>query len=260
MAQSINSPCPNCGATYHLTAQYLAQYGGQMTTCTNCQRNYTLPTSAALGAAPAGPPPVPVMSTTPVLSYSSPQMASQNVGGVWRERKVLVAANGASLPPCCIKCNEPVDEPMTRKTFYWHPPAVYFGLLMGLLPYAILALVLRKSGTIHLGLCKKHKSRRLWNILGGVGASVLSVVVFIIAGQTNTPELIAVGIIMLIGGLVWAIVASRMLTPTRIDGTTLWLRGACTKMLDTLPGAPGHAPWGAPGGYQQPQYGAYPPA
>ena len=254
MAQTMNFPCPSCGMPYQLTAEYLAQYGGQVTSCTGCQQTFTLPTSAALGGAPGGPPPVPPQ----VLAYSSPQIAPQQMfGGVWREGKVLVATNGAALPPCCVKCNEPVSETMKRKTYYWHPPFVYVGLLAGLLPYAILALVLRKKGTIQFGLCPRHKSRRLWNVLGGVGALILAIVLFVIAGQTDSSTsaaLVPVGILLLLVGIIWAALAARTLSPTKIDDRTLWLRGAGPKLLDSLPNGPSYPAWGAPGAYQPPRY------
>ncbi len=103
MAQAMSFPCPSCGMAYQLTPEYLAQYGGQMTSCSRCQYTFLLPTAAALSAPSGGPPPVPA----PVLAYSSPQVAPQAGGAVWREGKILVATNGAALPPCCIKCNEP---------------------------------------------------------------------------------------------------------------------------------------------------------
>ncbi len=150
---------------------------------------------------------------------------------------------------------------MKRKTFYWHPPVVYVGLLAGLLPYVILALVLRKSGTIQLGLCQRHKRKRLWNVLAGLITSALSIAVFVIAGQTNdstiSAALVSIGIVMLLAGIVWAALAARTLSPTKIDDRTLWLRGAGDKLLDALPNGPSYA-WAAPGAYQPPAY-AYPP-
>ena len=254
MSQSMIFPCPHCGMSFELTAEYLAQYGGQMTTCTSCGRTYALPTAAALDAAP---PAAPSAGPVPVLPYSSAPvgMAMPMYTGVWREGNILVAANGSSLPPCCVKCNAPVTGDMKRKTFYWHHPAIYIAILSPLI-YIILALVLRKGGTINVGLCEKHKKSRLFGIWGGTSLALLSIVVFVLAGQNDMPLLVPVGIVLILGGLIWAVLAARMLTPTRIDERTLWLRGACSTLLDTLPNGPSYPTWGAPG-YQP--YGAYPP-
>lgn len=63
---------------------------------------------------------------------------------MWREGDVLVCTPGANLPPRCIKCNAPADMPSRRYIFHWHHPVIYLALLMGVLPYVILAIVLRK--------------------------------------------------------------------------------------------------------------------
>jgi hypothetical protein len=57
---------------------------------------------------------------------------------------------------------------------------------------------------------------------------------------------------MILGGAIWAVLAARMLSPTRIDGRTLWLRGACNALLDTLPNGPSYAAWSGPAGFQYP--------
>lgn len=65
-------------------------------------------------------------------------------GDVWREGDVLVCTAGANLPPRCVKCNAPADMPPRRYIFHWHHPVIYAALLLGVLPYVILAIALRK--------------------------------------------------------------------------------------------------------------------
>lgn len=74
---------------------------------------------------------------------------------------MLVCTPGADLPPRCVKCNAPADISPRRYIFHWHHPAIYLALLMGVLPYLILAIVLRKRSAHVLSLCAWHERRRV---------------------------------------------------------------------------------------------------
>src|SRR3954471_1501480 len=77
-----------------------------------------------------------------------------------REGKVLVVPRGAAFPANCVKCGEPAERPW-RKKFYWHNPLLYLLILFpGLLIYAIIALVVRKSIELAVPLCDVHHAER----------------------------------------------------------------------------------------------------
>src|SRR5687767_13019351 len=152
-------PCPNCGATFQLTPEYLAQYGGQATVCTRCGRPFALP--LASGGAPAsqiaqrhpalqpgwGQPPA--GGASPVIPYAAPLYGQTgSAEAAWRQGDLLVVRKGARLPHACVKCGLPGDGRPLRRTYYWHEPWVYITILAGLLVYVIIALVLRQSGQI----------------------------------------------------------------------------------------------------------------
>ncbi|CAD0303894.1 hypothetical protein CFBP498_05000 [Xanthomonas hortorum pv. vitians] len=94
-------------------------------------------------------------------------------GEVWREGDVLVCTPGADLPPRCVKCNAPVDDLPRRYIFHWHHPVIYLALLMGILPYLILAIVLRKRSAHVLSLRPARAApRTLCRHHEGIGLAV----------------------------------------------------------------------------------------
>jgi len=60
------------------------------------------------------------------------------------------------LPDVCLVCGQ--DATIAKdKTFAWHPPWVWVTLLLGLVPFAIIALVLTKRVKIQAPLCHEHR-------------------------------------------------------------------------------------------------------
>ena len=90
-------------------------------------------------------------------------------------------AEEGDLPAVCMKCGAPaVLEKL--KQFSWNPPWVILLILIGLLPYVIVALVLTKRMRVRVPLCNEHKNHfawRAWFIYGGfAGLFLLGIVVF----------------------------------------------------------------------------------
>jgi hypothetical protein len=136
-------------------------------------------------------------------------------------------------------------------------PALYFLILFpGLLIYAIVAIIIRKTCKVEVGLCEEHGRRRRKRVLTGwliALAGALSIVLAIVVG--NQPGnhdnvvgwLVVAGIILLLVSLFWAVFAGRVLWPSKIDARYAWLNGACVEYLDQLPSV-GQAPAiGGPG-------------
>jgi hypothetical protein len=63
------------------------------------------------------------------------------------------------LPKVCIICGGQATERL-RKRFSWHPPWVIVLIVLGLLPYAIVAMALTESISVDVPLCSQHK--RYW--------------------------------------------------------------------------------------------------
>jgi len=245
-------PCPHCGASFQLTPEYLAQYAGQTTRCSQCGQAFVLP--AAHGAAPAaawGQPPAgqpfmgqPAMGqpgpgqAASVIPYATPAFSQPDpMPTAWSQGDVLVVRKGARLPHACVKCGLPGDGKPVRKTYYWHEPWVWVTILAGLLVYVIIALIIRQSGQIEFALCSQHRAKRrngviigLLGLFGGIG-------LFVAAGMQNEAYLVPLGIFVMLAGAIVGLIMARVLTPKRIDTHFLWLRGAGPGFLQTLPPA-----------------------
>lgn len=159
-------------------------------------------------------------------------------GGLWQDRGLLVVDDGAELPPRCIRCNAPATGRPLRRKLIWHPAGWYLLVLFNLLLYAIVAMIVRKTATIHVGLCDRHRNRRgTWIVV----ASVLLAAAFVVplcliplggdavfaAGLLILPLLLAAGLCGIFG--------ARVVYAKKIDGGRAWVGGACPDYLSGLP-------------------------
>lgn len=68
------------------------------------------------------------------------------------------------LPPVCLKCGDNADV-KRRKKFSWYPSWVNILILAGLIPFAIVAMILTKYMTIQAPVCHAHKGHWTWRSL-----------------------------------------------------------------------------------------------
>jgi hypothetical protein len=118
------------------------------------------------------------------------------------------------LPPVCTCCGAPSAE-YRSKNFSWHPPWIGVLILAGLLPYALVALILTKRMTVSAPLCERHRGH--WTVrtvvtLGGFLALVLlGFVAAMVLGDHEGPGGDPVGGFLCLGtlglGVVWLILA-----------------------------------------------------
>jgi len=163
--------------------------------------------------------------------------------GLWREGRLLVMHKMAPLPDRCVKSNRPANGRRLRRKLYWHHPAVFLAILAHLLIYIILALVLRKKATIHIGLSDEWFARRRRVIATAsclMAVSVLLVILGIVGLETSDGSalLIVVGILLFIGAAIYGLLCARMVAPTRITDTHVWLKGVHPDFLADLPPCP----------------------
>ncbi len=162
--------------------------------------------------------------------------AALNTGGnsIWRKNSVLIMTRQALLPDRCIKCNEPSDRKLKRN-LSWHHPALYLVVLAGVLFYAILALILRKSATIEIGLCENHSALRKRDMVITWALGLLSVGSFFLAIQFEDLTFAGIGVLLILATAVYGIVRVRVVTPTKIDENLIWLKGFNRDYLADLP-------------------------
>jgi hypothetical protein len=235
--------CGGCGVTIPLPDEYISQYAGQQTRCQGCGAPYVIPAPAA--AMPPSPPQAPY-GQGGVLQYAAP-VSPAFMGACWSSGNRLVMLNDAATPDRCIKCNAPANGYCWSKKLYWHHPALSLLAIVGLLPYALVAMCVRQSAFVRIALCPVHRRKRRWAILGlivtifggiammGGGIDLLSL------PQSNHVlggVVLALSFVVFIGGLVM-LMRFNPVRPRKMENGYVWLSGANQTFLETLPGVVG---------------------
>jgi len=112
---------------------------------------------------------------------------------------------------------------------------LYLLIFAGLLIYAIVAMVVRKSARVSIGLCKLHKQERTRMLGAGWLAFGLSLVAFFGALATESGYIALVGLALLIAAVVLSLLGGRFISVKKIDNTFVYLRGVHPEYLDQFP-------------------------
>ncbi len=166
--------------------------------------------------------------------------------GVFRQGDRLVVEAGATPPNRCLYCNAPGTW-QKRRTFYWQPKWIFAFLpllIFGLLIFAIVSIVLRKTLAFDVVLCAEHASKRRRNIALGWGLFALAIATVVVGSivDFNWNVLgwaLLAGLVLTVAGLVVGMRAAAVLSPARIGKRTGFFRRAGKDYLATLPEWPG---------------------
>ena len=158
--------------------------------------------------------------------------------GVWRDGSQLVMCKDAGLPARCVKTNEPTDRTL-RRQLSWHNPFIYI-LVLSPLIYIIVALIVQKRADIKVGLSPEGFRSRRWGIAIGWLSFFLGTVMIIVGVANSDPNngwgiAIIVGLVGGLIGIIVGIVKSRVVSPTKITDSHVWLKGVHADYLATLP-------------------------
>ena len=170
--------------------------------------------------------------------------SAEPVRGLWRDGKLLVMHKGAVLPDRCIKCNAPAGGLRLKRSLSWHESKYFsLGKLHPLL-YLVVALLVRKTAKIELGICRRHCCNRLMGMAIGWALFFLGVAaIAILAARPPRKEAIQVvlalsGTMLLWGGPVCAAVFYPVVRPLWIDDEHIWLTGTGSDYLAEFPPIP----------------------
>jgi len=164
-----------------------------------------------------------------------PQMPGH---GVWQDRNKLVMSRDAELPLRCVKCNVPTHLRIKRK-LSWHHPALYLIIIVALLIYLIVAMILRKSATVEIGLCDEHQAKRRRDVWITITLVVVGILGFALALGFEDVTYLLLGFVALIAALIYGIAVARVVAPAKIDDRFVWLTGINKQYLNELPQWPG---------------------
>ena len=157
---------------------------------------------------------------------------------VWRDGKIVVALRDASLPPRCVKCNEPADQPTKERTVYWVHPACYLLFFAGVLILLIVYLIIRKKADVNPGLCEAHKKKRVIGLTTGWLGFFFGIVIMMIGVSADRSGLALFGVLIMISAIVMGMVWGRLVWVKKISEDEVRLGGCSSEYLDDLPDYP----------------------
>jgi hypothetical protein len=148
---------------------------------------------------------------------------------------VVVLPRGGELPYACVKCGEPPTT-FLRRNLTWYPPIAYLGLVVGILPFGIIAVLLQKRATVMMPMCSRHLHRRKRSMLIAWVAGIAGVIIAV-AGplSINGAAYILAGVLVALASLSLGISVASPLRPKKIDPECSYLNGAGLGFLNQLP-------------------------
>jgi hypothetical protein len=168
-----------------------------------------------------------------------PGVGAHPFAGLWRQGNLLVMHKMAPLPDICLKSNQPAQRRLKR-SMHWHHPAIYIAVLISPLIYIILALCLQKTATIHIGLSDEWYVRRQMRMLIAWGTVLIGAILFGLAmliGDQAEGVAVALGMsafLLPLGGLIYGLIACRLVTPQRITDQYVFIKGVHPDFLNRL--------------------------
>lgn len=230
--------CSSCGLTNYATATH----------CRRCAMPLSAPLSDAAGTwqpmstvqgwnagpAPYDAPPAYGGAAVPAYGVHIPAPVSM---GIWSEGRVLVVHRNAVLPDRCVKCNAPADGGRLRRKFAWHPPAFYLLIVVGLLIYAIVAMIVQKRATLELGICAEHRRKRQYMQFAAWGFFIAALVAIPVAVSNESGAIGLLAFLFVVAALVAGLIVTNWMTAAKIDDAYVWIKGAGKEFVSGFPPA-----------------------
>jgi hypothetical protein len=224
--------CPHCTFTYQLDDDYLREYGGQTTACTQCGKDFVLPTVVAQSAP---------VAEAPLLSYAAPAYPPPEFkGGAWRDRGLVVVTRGGRLPPRCVRCNEPAEGKSIWIRLKW-TPRIFTGVRR---VSRVARFVLTEEVMLRVYFCPKHRMRYFRGMRAGWLLPLIGLCMFVlgpILGANFGLWGIVVGALCIGGfllglaGFLWRLAAKDFLQVATADPRSAWIGGCSPALVESLP-------------------------
>jgi len=166
-------------------------------------------------------------AAVPTAPPTQPQQILGRVG-----RRKLILQRFSTLPNRCVKCNADVDHRRKRIKLTYVLPWAYLGLLGGVLPFVILAVVLRRTAVIELPVCSRH--RALPWIHGSIGMVIIAAgILTTTIGIAQTSMGVGLGgVAGIFFGLGYIAILTPLVRPSRIEKAYVIVRGCHPEFLD----------------------------
>ena len=146
-------------------------------------------------------------------------------------------AQAAVLPPFCVRCNAPSNGKPLTKTLYWHHPALYLVILAGVIIYAIVALIVRKTMKVQVPLCPHHAQRRGTAVMLSWLMPLIGIADVIVLPRFGVDMGFAVLLMfaLVLAGLITWVIVSTPIRPKLIDQYRGIFTGFCEEFLQRFP-------------------------
>jgi hypothetical protein len=163
------------------------------------------------------------------------------------EGSLVTMHKQAQWPPMCVKCATQSGLVGRNQSYAWFPPWTYLLIFGGLLPAAIVQMILTKRATLILPICGPCSSRwtmaRVVYVLSIVLPIVLGIIVAMAGAANGSSGLMVVGVALMFPGLLvfpllahFLLIRPRTVRPVFIDDWVVKLAGVHPAVLDALRG------------------------
>jgi hypothetical protein len=168
---------------------------------------------------------------------SLPQQAL-DAPGAWHAGDLLIMRKGAALPDRCVRCNAPTQQHLPMK-YSWHHPGYYALILLGLLPYVVVAMAVSDRAAVAVPLCERHLRTFSRLRLASLGLLLLGVLLTFGGMKYDLgAAVILPGLAVMFLAVVPVLTARNFLVPRKIDHSYIWLKRASAPFLESLPAGP----------------------
>lgn len=165
--------------------------------------------------------------------------------GMWRKGSTLVIDKRYPLPPRCIFSGQPAVD-YVEVTLSWHPPWWSVFILLGALPYVLIAAAISEKAQLRLGLSREwaefRTSLMIWfGVISGCCALGLAGGIAAAAGieEPLGPSLgvplIILSVLTFLGTSIYAVVRMQTVHPVEIDEHYAHVSGVSEEFLRDLP-------------------------
>jgi hypothetical protein len=156
----------------------------------------------------------------------------------WRvEGDTIISPSPLVLPEGCVGCGDPVvGGRRFNRTLYYCAPWVWLTILIGLLPFIIVYLVVRKPLALSYAQCNACAGRQDLKKWIAVGVWILLLAMIVVSIWSQSTIAIAVMAVLFVGALVATVIAG---PPLRVTGHSLGyftVKGASRRFLSNLSG------------------------
>lgn len=152
----------------------------------------------------------------------------------WRDGELLVVPTVARLDHCCFQCGERPSRSYLQE-LHWHARGWFLLVALSPLVYFVVALVVRQTVTLHVGLCSVHARSRRRLRLGGLGMIALAIGLVVLAIKVESGALGGLAAVTLMAGAIVSVVAGQLVRLHAVQGGRAWIANGSERLREGLP-------------------------